>query len=417
MTETYEHRNIIKKEFMGETVSFIGSNDRLIERVENFSHESYVIEQLIRNSNPDDVFWDVGACLGIHSFILSQHLPNGNVVSFEPMPTNRGVLMDNKAVNEIENVTVMREALSNESGQVEFDIRESINAGFGRHSISTGEYESVETITVPQEKGDALIKNGVKRPNIIKIDVEGAGPLVLEGLKEYLAKPSCHTVIIETHEPNPVQPSHEDFGYTREEIIEFIEELGFTVSKMENEWHLLGTKNGSPTENNASAKTNIIQGDIASMSADAIVNSAGTSLRMGSGVAGSLREKGGEELNREAISNAPIEAGSAVSTGGHNLDCDYVIHAASMPHHGSGKSTSKSVRNAVRNALEIAEMNDCESVLIPAVGCGLGGLPLATGAEVIGEVIRSFEFDSVEEVTFVGYTDEEIQIIEGVSGL
>lgn len=50
-----------------------------------------------------------------------------------------------------------------------------------------------------------------------------------------------------------------------------------------------------------------IQGDIATRSADALVNAAGTSLRMGSGVAGALRRGANGPINEEATSKGPVE--------------------------------------------------------------------------------------------------------------
>jgi O-acetyl-ADP-ribose deacetylase (regulator of RNase III) len=50
----------------------------------------------------------------------------------------------------------------------------------------------------------------------------------------------------------------------------------------------------------------VIRGDIAEQSADALVNAAGTSLGMGSGVAGALRRAAGRELDRAAVSTGSI---------------------------------------------------------------------------------------------------------------
>ena len=49
----------------------------------------------------------------------------------------------------------------------------------------------------------------------------------------------------------------------------------------------------------------VVQSDIATQSADALVNAAGTSLRMGSGVAGALRRGAGDPINEEAVSKGP----------------------------------------------------------------------------------------------------------------
>lgn len=85
----------------------------------------------------------------------------------------------------------------------------------------------------------------------------------------------------------------------------------------------------------------VIQGDIAQQSADCLVNAAGTSLRMGSGVAGALRREGGEAMNRDAVANVPVDLGATAVTDAYDLDARYVIHAAAMPHYGDGRDRAK----------------------------------------------------------------------------
>jgi len=229
---------------MGESVSFVASNDRVKERVENISHETHVLEALVERARADDVFWDIGACLGIHTFVLSQFLPYGEVVAFEPMPSNRGILVDNKSVNNCSNVTVCREAMAESPSQRDFAIRESVQAGYGRHSFATGDYDAIKTIPVDVVTGDGMLVHNAEmpRPNLVKIDVEGAGPLVIEGMKQMLSSDECHTVVFETHEPNDTQPSHEDFGYTEDEFVQLVEDCGFEVSNLQEEFHYIGIK-------------------------------------------------------------------------------------------------------------------------------------------------------------------------------
>ena len=59
----------------------------------------------------------------------------------------------------------------------------------------------------------------------------------------------------------------------------------------------------------------VIQGDIVEQSADALVNAAGTSLEMGSGVAGALRRGAGPGINEEATSKGPIDLGEVAEIG------------------------------------------------------------------------------------------------------
>lgn len=412
----YKHRAVTSTRFLGEHVDFVASNDRLRERVDNLSHEQHVLQKLVEVTNPDDVFWDVGACLGIHTFVLAKHLHAGQVVGFEPMPTNRGVLMDNMAVNELTNVRIQREALADTDGVEEFAIRESREAGYGRHSFATGEYDKVATIDVDVRSGDSLVENGLPAPNVVKIDVEGAGPLVLEGLQDVLQRDTCTDVILETHEPNPVQPSHEDFGYTTDDIIALLNDYGFSVEPMVEDFHLHATKRGAASDplSDATLDVTVAQGDIAEQSADAIVNSAGTSLRMGTGVAGALRARGGEGLNAEAIAQGPVDPGDAVMTDAYDLDADIVIHAASMPHYGDGRSTPETVSQAVQSALQIADEQGCKQLAIPAVGCGLGGVSLTTGTGVIARTLAEFDGESLTDVVFVAYSDDEYETVSQV---
>ncbi|WP_277555290.1 macro domain-containing protein [Halobaculum limi] len=155
----------------------------------------------------------------------------------------------------------------------------------------------------------------------------------------------------------------------------------------------------------------VIQGDIADESADALVNAAGTSLHMGSGVAGALRRVSGEELQEAAVAAGPVHLGETAVTGAFDLDAEYVIHAAAMPHYGDGEATEASIRDAARNALEAADARDCESLVIPALGAGVAGYDLAEGARVIAEEIRAFDADSLSDVRFIAYSDEEYETV------
>ncbi|AGB16117.1 putative phosphatase, C-terminal domain of histone macro H2A1 like protein [Halovivax ruber XH-70] len=158
----------------------------------------------------------------------------------------------------------------------------------------------------------------------------------------------------------------------------------------------------------------VVQGDIADQSADALVNAAGTSLRMGSGVAGALRRGAGGDINDAAMEKGPIDLGAVAVTDAYDLDATYVIHAAAMPHYGDGQATEESIRSATRNALERADVLECESIVIPALGCGVAGYDLADGATLIVDQIQSFEPESLTDVRFIFYSDAEYEAVQAV---
>ena len=155
----------------------------------------------------------------------------------------------------------------------------------------------------------------------------------------------------------------------------------------------------------------VIQGDIAEQSADCLVNAAGTSLRMGSGVAGALRRGANGPINEAALEKGPVDLGDVAVTDAFDLDAEYVIHAAAMPHYGDGQATASSIRDATRNALQAAEERGCESLVIPALGCGVAGFSLEEGAEIIAEGIDAFQGSTLSDVRFIGYSDEEFDAI------
>ncbi|WP_293032376.1 macro domain-containing protein [Natronococcus sp.] len=179
----------------------------------------------------------------------------------------------------------------------------------------------------------------------------------------------------------------------------------------------------------------VVRGDIAEQSADALVNAAGTSLEMGSGVAGALRRGAGREINEAATEKGPVDLGEAAVTDAYDLDAEYVIHAAAMPHYGvhetpsesreltrtggsgaDGQATEESIRDATRNALETADELGCRSLVMPALGCGVAGFDLEAGAEIIGEEIDGYDPDFLEDVRFIAYSDEEYDAIRAATG-
>ena len=159
----------------------------------------------------------------------------------------------------------------------------------------------------------------------------------------------------------------------------------------------------------------MIQGDIAEQRADALVNAAGTSLRMGSGVAGALRRGAGEAINEEAVSKGPVGLGEVAVTDAYGLDAEYVIHAAAMPHYGDGQATAESIRDATLNALEAADDLGCASAVIPALGCGVAGFDLGEGARTIAETIATYDPETLADVRLIGYSDEEFATLQRVA--
>jgi len=157
----------------------------------------------------------------------------------------------------------------------------------------------------------------------------------------------------------------------------------------------------------------VIQGDIAAQSADALVNAANTSLRMGSGVAGALKRAAGSGLNEEAVAKGPVELGGVATTDAYALEADYVIHAAAMP--AGGQATAESIRDATRNTLAEADALDCESLVLPALGCGIAGFDFDEGVRIICEELAAFEPETLSDVRLIAYDEDEFERMQTVA--
>jgi len=158
-----------------------------------------------------------------------------------------------------------------------------------------------------------------------------------------------------------------------------------------------------------------LQGDIARQRADALVNAAGTSLRMGSGVAGALRRGANGPINDEATSKGPVDLGEVAVTDAYELNAEYVIHAAAMAHYGDGRATVDSIRQATKNALAEAEDRNCESVVIPILGTGAAGFSFQEGARIVCEAIRDYESETVSDVRVIAYSPDEYETLERIA--
>lgn len=159
----------------------------------------------------------------------------------------------------------------------------------------------------------------------------------------------------------------------------------------------------------------VTQGDIAQQSADVLVNAAGTSLQMGSGVAGALRRGAGPQINEDAMSKGPVGLGEVAVTDAYDLDAEWVIHAAAMPHYGDGKATTDSIVDATRNTLAKADDLGASSLVIPALGCGVAGFDLADGARLIAKTIDAYDPETLTDVRFIAYSDADYETIRQVA--
>jgi len=153
----------------------------------------------------------------------------------------------------------------------------------------------------------------------------------------------------------------------------------------------------------------IVEGDITELEIDAIVNAANEDLKLGSGVAGAIREKGGPSIQEECDRIGHTAVGTAVMTGAGGLKARQVIHAVG-PRMGEGDEDRK-LASAVRSALALADRNGLRSIALPAISTGVFGFPMDRAARItLTEIHRYLQGGTkIERVVVVLYDNDAFQ--------
>lgn len=133
---------------------------------------------------PDFNVWDIGANVGVFTFAAATRIKKGKVLAVEADIWLAQMIQKSLSLNRERgfDITVLPAAVSNQVGIARFIIaargraRNSLRSVGGSHSMAgVREEQTVFTLTL-----DVLLDNLFK-PDFIKIDVEGAEKMVLDG--------------------------------------------------------------------------------------------------------------------------------------------------------------------------------------------------------------------------------------------
>jgi len=184
---------------LGHPVTLLISNGRELKRVAEVSYEGLFLGRILESLRPGDVFFDIGANIGLVSLIVSTlpQFAGGVIHAFEPEPRNLDHLRRNFEVNRLqERAFAHGVALSRAEGMASLFVRGA--TGDGRHSLvstkgARGTVEvQVTTVSHFCEKQHVL-------PTVIKIDVEGAEGAVLAGMEGLLTRGRPRDLFMEIH--------------------------------------------------------------------------------------------------------------------------------------------------------------------------------------------------------------------------
>jgi len=145
------------------------------------SYEPEVSAALRQVLGQGGTFVDAGANLGWFSLLGASLVgPSGRVIAVEPNPLNVAMLRDSAKDNGFDNIDVLTVALAARPGSVALET----DGSNGRVIPIDGppaEPIAASFVVAARPLDDVLSDAGVTRVDAIKIDVEGAEPLVLKG--------------------------------------------------------------------------------------------------------------------------------------------------------------------------------------------------------------------------------------------
>ena len=173
---------------------------------------------------PGSVYYDIGSNIGFHALTANRVINTGKIYAFEPMPAVRAIFEKHISLNSkliISNsIKIFPIAISNKEKQVEFsnDITHRDGNTYIKESYIFAGTEN--KITVQCQSIDGLMQQGYDKPDIIKIDVEGAEYDVLTGAENTL----------QLYQPNILLATHDcHLPGVQEKCVHFLEQLGYQL--------------------------------------------------------------------------------------------------------------------------------------------------------------------------------------------
>lgn len=139
----------------------------------------------------------------------------------------------------------------------------------------------------------------------------------------------------------------------------------------------------------STGQVDVVQGDITTIPADAIVNAANSALAAGGGVCGAIFRAAGErDLADACAAIGGCPTGQAVATPAFGIaTARFIVHAVGPIYDRYGPDESRTLlRQAYESAIRAARDAGCGSIAIPALSTGIYGYPLADACREAAEV-------------------------------
>jgi FkbM family methyltransferase len=171
---------------------------------------------------------DVGANIGLYSAVAAKHVgPAGRVISIEPAPENCRILESTLRLNDFRQVTVVRKAVTDESGEGSLYLCEDNK---GDHRIFSLDRQR-KRLPIEVSTLDAILRDcAVSKVDVLKVDIQGSEARALKGMTQTLTANEHIRVIMELWPWGIAQA-----GGDANEALASIRDLGFEIFELDGD--------------------------------------------------------------------------------------------------------------------------------------------------------------------------------------
>jgi FkbM family methyltransferase len=169
-------------------------------------YELDTVEFIASRLPPEGIFFDVGAHVGLISFDVAARVPGASVHAFEPDPGNAARWRRNRTLNPSARATLEAAAVADIVGHAHL-TGPIVGESAWRHVVDQA---TDGTRTVPMTTLDSYAEvHGVEVIDVLKLDVEGYEPRVLDGARELLRARSVRCLVLEINEVHLRRNGHD----------------------------------------------------------------------------------------------------------------------------------------------------------------------------------------------------------------
>lgn len=152
--------------------------------------------------------------------------------------------------------------------------------------------------------------------------------------------------------------------------------------------------------------------DITTLSVDAIVNAANSTLLGGGGVDGAIHRAAGPELLAECRLLHGCQTGEAKITKGYRLPARYVIHTVGPVWQGGTKGEADLLASCYRRSIEVARASQIVTLAFPSISTGVYGYPVELAASVAVATVAATATDGIAEIIFCSFSESDREIYQ-----